>query len=97
MKALTCDMEYAIDAPKKESIVSDQDTRLLSQLGQATLPRTPVLPKGEFKQNARGFYLFYPAHGQALSAHDCRRVAAWLKEHNAVPQKGPKCEALDHT
>lgn len=43
-----------------------------------------TLPKGEFKQNARGFYHFYPAPGQGLSAHDCRRVAAWLKAHNAA-------------
>jgi hypothetical protein len=43
-----------------------------------------TLPKGEFKQNARGFYHFYPAPGLALSAHDCRRIAAWLKAHNAA-------------
>lgn len=43
-----------------------------------------ALPRGEFKQNVRGFYHFYPAPGLALSAHDCRLVAAWLKAHNAA-------------
>lgn len=46
-----------------------------------------TLPKGEFKQNARGFYHFYPAPGHGLSSHDCRRVAAWLKAHNAVGER----------
>lgn len=43
-----------------------------------------TLPKGEFKQNARGFYHFYPAPGCILGANDCRRVAAWLKAHNSA-------------
>ena len=43
-----------------------------------------TLPKGEFKQNERGFYHFYAA--QPLSDHDCRRVAAMLKAFN-LPDK----------
>lgn len=55
-----------------------------------------TLPKGEFKQNERGFYHFYPSPGQALSAHDCRRVAAWLKANNAASARSTPRGEVKH-
>lgn len=74
-------------------------TPCCSQGRRATLEKADVpsgaLPNGEFKQNARGFYHFYAAPGQGLSAHDCRRVAAWLKAHNAAGGRSQSAKACE--
>lgn len=54
-----------------------------------------ALKKGEFIQNARGFYHFYPALLQALSAHDCKQIAARLNVLNAAPSKSVPQKGLD--